>query len=393
MSDGASAGRPASRRTGGALPGAVFIDLDPDLAAPPGPAAATLSRSGRRSRRRCAAPGSAARPVVVYDGADATAAARAWWTLRYFGHAGAGPRRRATRLGRRRVGRCPGRGPGWRPAVSSPRPAGSRCSTRTAPPPWPREACCSTRRAPERYRGEVEPVDPVAGHIPGAVSAPTLGNVGVDGRFLPADLLRERFAELGATDAAEVGAYCGSGVTAAHEILALTIAGCRPRCTPARGRTGSPTPPGPWRPAADGGSGAPNSAPAARGQSTASVMNVPAPGAGRAPHRPPPYVTSTGAQVKASRSRTAAAARGVHGDGGEPYARVRGEQAQGQHVVRIARSTSKTTGTPLTGFGGRRTPARSGGTTRARVRPPACTGVRTARGGARGSRSIPGRCS
>ena len=80
-------------------------------------------------------------------------------------------------------------------------------------------------RAAERYRGEVEPVDPVAGHIPGAVSAPTLGNVGVDGRFLPPRLLRERFAELGATDAAEVGAYCGSGVTAAHEILALTLAG------------------------------------------------------------------------------------------------------------------------------------------------------------------------
>src|SRR5262249_30096389 len=80
-------------------------------------------------------------------------------------------------------------------------------------------------RAPERYRGEMEPVDPVAGHIPAAVSAPTHGNVGVDGRFLPPGLLRERFAELGATDAAEVGAYCGSGGTAAHEILALTIAG------------------------------------------------------------------------------------------------------------------------------------------------------------------------
>jgi thiosulfate/3-mercaptopyruvate sulfurtransferase len=80
-------------------------------------------------------------------------------------------------------------------------------------------------RAAERYRGEVEPVDPVAGHIPGAVSAPTLGNVGVDGRFLPPPLLRERFAGLGATDADDVGVYCGSGVTAAHEVLALTLAG------------------------------------------------------------------------------------------------------------------------------------------------------------------------
>ncbi|WP_308207985.1 sulfurtransferase [Actinomadura madurae] len=80
-------------------------------------------------------------------------------------------------------------------------------------------------RAAERYRGEQEPVDPVAGHIPGARNAPTSGNVGVDGRFLPPELLRERFAQLGATDALDVGAYCGSGVTAAHEILALTLAG------------------------------------------------------------------------------------------------------------------------------------------------------------------------
>ncbi len=80
-------------------------------------------------------------------------------------------------------------------------------------------------RAAGRYRGDQEPVGPVAGHIPGARNAPTSGNVGVDGRFLPPELLRERFAKLGATDALDVGAYCGSGVTAAHEILALNLAG------------------------------------------------------------------------------------------------------------------------------------------------------------------------
>jgi thiosulfate/3-mercaptopyruvate sulfurtransferase len=96
-------------------------------------------------------------------------------------------------------------------------------------------------RAGERYRGETEPIDPVAGHIPGAVSAPTAGNVAQDGRFLPPAGLRRRFAELGIAagpapggaaaattpgDAAPaVGAYCGSGVTAAHEVLALTLAG------------------------------------------------------------------------------------------------------------------------------------------------------------------------
>jgi thiosulfate/3-mercaptopyruvate sulfurtransferase len=81
-------------------------------------------------------------------------------------------------------------------------------------------------RARERYRGEREPVDPVAGHIPGALSAPTTANMGTDGRFLPAAGLRARFATLGAAaGAGMVGVYCGSGVTAAHEVLALELAG------------------------------------------------------------------------------------------------------------------------------------------------------------------------
>jgi len=79
-------------------------------------------------------------------------------------------------------------------------------------------------RAGERYRGEQEPVDPVAGHIPGAVSAPTAQNVNPDGTFRDAADLAARFAALGAP-AGAVGAYCGSGVTAAHEVLALALAG------------------------------------------------------------------------------------------------------------------------------------------------------------------------
>jgi thiosulfate/3-mercaptopyruvate sulfurtransferase len=83
-------------------------------------------------------------------------------------------------------------------------------------------------RAGERYRGEIEPVDAVAGHIPGAISAPTAGNVTGDGHFQSAAELTARFAALGIVagpEPAEVGAYCGSGVTAAHEVLALSIAG------------------------------------------------------------------------------------------------------------------------------------------------------------------------
>ena len=79
-------------------------------------------------------------------------------------------------------------------------------------------------RAGARYRGDEEPLDPRAGHIPGAVSAPTADNVAADGRFRPFADLRARFAELGA-DRLPVTVYCGSGITAAHEIAALAIAG------------------------------------------------------------------------------------------------------------------------------------------------------------------------
>ncbi|MEV1292512.1 rhodanese-like domain-containing protein [Pseudonocardia sp. NPDC049635] len=79
-------------------------------------------------------------------------------------------------------------------------------------------------RAGERYRGEAEPVDPRAGHIPGAISAPTGDNLGPDGRFRPLPELRERFAALG-VDGKEVGVYCGSGVTAAHQVAALAAIG------------------------------------------------------------------------------------------------------------------------------------------------------------------------
>ena len=80
-------------------------------------------------------------------------------------------------------------------------------------------------RAGERYRGEVEPVDPRAGHVPGAVSAPTTDNLAADGTFRPADDCGERFAALGVRPGTTVGVYCGSGVTAAHEVAALAVAG------------------------------------------------------------------------------------------------------------------------------------------------------------------------
>ena len=210
----------------GHLPGAVFVDLDRDLAAPPGDGGRhpLPDRQAFQEAMRRAGLGRDDL-VVVYDDRDATAAARAWWTLRYFGHERVrvldGGYNAWVEAGRPVTTEVPGVKPGDFFAA----PGGLPLLDADGAAAVAKGGVLLDARAPERYRGEVEPVDPVAGHIPGAVSAPTLGNVGVDGRFLPADLLRERFAELGATDAAEVGAYCGSGVTAAHEILALTIAG------------------------------------------------------------------------------------------------------------------------------------------------------------------------
>jgi thiosulfate/3-mercaptopyruvate sulfurtransferase len=80
-------------------------------------------------------------------------------------------------------------------------------------------------RTPERYRGEVEPIDPVAGHVPGALNVPTATNLRADGRFRPAEELRALYAAAGVTGEQPVAVYCGSGVTACHDLLALAVAG------------------------------------------------------------------------------------------------------------------------------------------------------------------------
>ncbi len=211
----------------GHLPGAVWVDLDADLAAPPGPAGrhplpppavftAAMRRAGVRSGVL----------AVAYDDADSTAAARLWWCLRYFGH--------------HQVRVLDGGYRGWTaaglPVSAVPaRPGAGDFTARPGQLPLldlaaaarlARSGTLLDARAAERYRGEAEPVDRASGHIPGAVSAPTGANVGADGRFLPPAALRRRFAVLGLRPgAAELGVYCGSGVTAAHEILALRLAG------------------------------------------------------------------------------------------------------------------------------------------------------------------------
>ena len=223
------------------------MDLDRELAGPPGaggrhplPAADQFQAAMRRAGVRDGWP------VVVYDEADSTAAARAWWLLRYFGHdqvrvldggyrawvaagqpveTGPGPPPRRTATARR--------------TASPPGPAGCRCWTRPAAAALARDSVLLDARAAERYRGEVEPVDPVAGHIPGAISAPTTANVTAGGTFLdpagaagPVHPAGRPGAAAGASRGSAPaggpplpGVYCGSGVTAAHEVLAMDIAG------------------------------------------------------------------------------------------------------------------------------------------------------------------------
>jgi len=218
--------------TAGRVPGAFFIDLDTDLAAPPGPGGRhpmpTVASFEARMRAAGVCDGQLA---VVYDDADSTAAARAWWLLRYFGH--------------EEVRVLDGGFRAWT-AAGGPVETGDGEWYAYAPPPGgdfrarpghlglldaaaaaalARDGVLLDARSAERYRGEAEHVDPVAGHIPGAVSAPTAANVNADGTFRTTAELTERFASLGATGDRPVAAYCGSGVTAAHEVLALTLAG------------------------------------------------------------------------------------------------------------------------------------------------------------------------
>ncbi len=217
----------------GHVPGAVFADLDHDLAGAPGgpggrhplPAAPDFEAAMRRAG---ISPGT---DVVVYDDADATAAARAWWTLRYFGHPAVGVLDGGYRAWTDAGLPVSIATPAPEPGTFTARPGGMPVLDAAAAAALARSGILLDARAGERYRGETEPVDPVAGHIPGAVSAPTAGNVGPDGRFLSPAALRERFAPLGVAfggdgpGAGVIGAYCGSGVTAAHEVLALALAG------------------------------------------------------------------------------------------------------------------------------------------------------------------------
>ncbi len=213
----------------GHVPGARFASVDRDLSG---------ARSGRNGRHPLPTPEAASatlgrlgidgsRQVVAYDQGNGMFAARLWWMLRWLGHdavavldggyagwiaAGhpvslAPPATGAVMFGVSRV----------LPTVAA---AGVAASL-------PRHTLLLVdARAPERYRGEVEPVDPVAGHIPGALNHPYVRNVGPDGRFRPPDELRAEFETmLRGRSAEDIVHYCGSGMSACHNVLAMAVAG------------------------------------------------------------------------------------------------------------------------------------------------------------------------
>lgn len=212
---------------GGHVPGAVYVDLDTELARHGAPTDGRhplpdLGHLQSAARRWGIGPDST---VVVYDGQGNLAAARAWWLLRWGG------------LTDVRI--LDGALSAWV------RSGGALQTDDVVPEPgdvtliggglptldvedvadFADIGTLLDARAGERFRGEVEPVDPKAGHVPGAVSAPTGDNLNPDGTFRPPTELRARFAALGVDRDRPVATYCGSGVTAAHQVAALAVAG------------------------------------------------------------------------------------------------------------------------------------------------------------------------
>jgi thiosulfate/3-mercaptopyruvate sulfurtransferase len=225
-------GRPGDGRRAyeaGHIPGAIFVDLDADLAAHDGPGRHPLPGPGAFARRMSALGIGSANEVVVYDDVGGGVAARLWWMLDDLGHT--------------RVAVLDGGYPAWQAAGLSTttevaalptahfvpaRTAWRRVIDRDALKPQLGDVLLLDARAGPRYRGETEPIDIVPGHVPTAISAPSTENLGPDGRHLPADLLRARFKDLGVVPGKgdrDVVTSCGSGITACHNALAMRIAG------------------------------------------------------------------------------------------------------------------------------------------------------------------------
>jgi thiosulfate/3-mercaptopyruvate sulfurtransferase len=227
--DPARKGRDAYRA--GHVPGALFLDVEGELSGPGGRRGGPLGRhpwpSAPQVARVMGAAGiGAGSRVVAYDDQAGAVAARLWYLLRAFGHDGVavldGGLVKWTSEGRP----LSTEEPAVAPAVFEARPRPGFVLSKAEMLGRPRDALVLDARAPERYRGDVEPIDPRAGHIPGARSAPYTDNLTGDAVpvLRPPGALRARYAALGAEAEAPI-VYCGSGITACHDLLALAVAG------------------------------------------------------------------------------------------------------------------------------------------------------------------------
>jgi thiosulfate/3-mercaptopyruvate sulfurtransferase len=202
----------------GHIPGAVFVDLDHDLAARPGLSGRhplpQIDAFGKTLGRLGVTPDA---EVVAYDDMSGAIASRMWWMLRSIGH----ERSRVLDGGFR----------AWADSGHPVETGWNESEPRDYPTPRSFKGVIDVNevryheivdaRAPERYTGETEPVDPKAGHIPGAVNLPYSGNLDSEGQFLSADRLKQRFRDV--PDRAAMS--CGSGVTACHNALAMVLGG------------------------------------------------------------------------------------------------------------------------------------------------------------------------
>jgi thiosulfate/3-mercaptopyruvate sulfurtransferase len=219
----------------GHLPGAVFFDVDAELAAPGGARGGALGRHPWPSPEQVARVMSRAgigerTQVVAYDDQGGAIAARLWFLLRVHGHPNV-----AVLDGGIAKWKAEGRplqteAPEVAPARFEPRFDAARVLSKAqlAARLDAGGALVLDARAPDRFRGETEPIDPRAGHVPGARNAPFAGNLAAGATFLAPEALRRRYAELGALEQEPI-VYCGSGITACHDLLALELAGLRGR--------------------------------------------------------------------------------------------------------------------------------------------------------------------
>jgi thiosulfate/3-mercaptopyruvate sulfurtransferase len=220
----------------GHIPGALFADLNSDLSAPIGPSTGRHPLPdpilfGAALHRWGVTPES---QVVAYDAANSSFAARLWWLLRWVGHrrvavldggyqawCASGGQTESGSPATVDAGKIGSEAPAWRPGAAPTIDTRALAEKLRAP-----DHLIVDARAAERYAGAIEPIDSVAGHVPGAVNHPFPLNLASDNTFLPGEELRRRWDErLGGRDPAQVIAMCGSGVTACHNLLSLEIAG------------------------------------------------------------------------------------------------------------------------------------------------------------------------